>query len=107
MPRSVTGTVQESGDVLDKTTLGGDDATEKVDEAKDTTEKTANDATDKAQDSTDAAQDTAEKTADDATDKADDTTESAGEYTTEGITALCDSLKGSAVTSLKCVALAK
>ena len=30
-----------------------------------------------------------------------------GEYTTEGITALCDGLKGSAVTSLRCVAPAK
>ena len=30
-----------------------------------------------------------------------------GEYTAEGISALCDGLKGSAVTSLKCVAPAK
>ena len=27
-----------------------------------------------------------------------------GEYTTEGITKLCEALKGSAVTSLKCAA---
>ncbi|KAG9253691.1 uncharacterized protein F5Z01DRAFT_123771 [Emericellopsis atlantica] len=112
VPRSVTGTVNEAGEIVDESgksigkiadssdpkELAGNTVNEAgniVSEAGDVLGKTTlggDDAkvdettksTEKAQDSRDAAQDTADKTTDDATDKVDDTTESAGEYITEG-----------------------
>ncbi|KAI6778967.1 uncharacterized protein J7T54_002609 [Emericellopsis cladophorae] len=102
VPRSVTGTVNESGEIVDESgksigkiadssdpkELAGNTVNEAgniVSEAGDVLGKaTLGDDEAKAKDTTDKTQTSAEKAADDATDKVDDTTESAGEYTTEG-----------------------